>query len=91
MEILIVRIKMESCFLNFLNNNGNISLLNKQLFCQGKITREKKVQDRIEYSIIDFMIVCDKVFPFVKSMHIDENRQYALTNLYQKKNAKFQQ
>ena len=72
-------------FYDFLNNNGNLSLLNNQKFCQGKITRERKVENRMEYSIIDFMIACDKVLPYAKSMWIDEDKKFALTNFHNKK------
>ena len=33
-------------------------------------------------------LVCDKVFPFVKSMYIDEKRQFAFTNFHHKKKGK---
>ena len=72
-------------FNQFLINNKNMSLLNDQNFCQGIITREKKVQNRVEQSIIDFILVCDKVLPFAKSMVIDEKRIYSLANFHQKK------
>ena len=75
-------------FNDFLNNNWNLSLLNQQKYCQGKITRVRKVQNKVEYSIIDFIIVCEKVFQYAKLMIIDEPKKYALTNFYHKKKGK---
>ena len=72
-------------FYDFLKNNSHLSLLNKQNYCQGKITRERKVQNKTEFSIIDFIIVCEKVFSFAKLMIIDEQKKYALANFHHKK------
>ena len=65
---------------HFLQRNPNLTLLNREKFCQGVITRSRTVSNKIESSIIDFVIVCDKVFPYITKFTIDEQKKYALAN-----------
>mgnify|MGYP003318525532 CR=1 FL=1 len=55
--------------------------------CNGVITRMRETVDGVEESVIDFLIVCEKVEPFVESMEIDDKRDKVLTN-YNGKGAK---
>ena len=65
-----------------------MNILNKQMFCDGNITRSRMVNGKAENSIIDFILVCNLVFPFTKYMYIDEKREYAMANFCQKKKGK---
>ena len=49
-------------FQEFLERNKNITLLNSHPSCEGYITRCRKVKDKYERSIIDFILICDKIF-----------------------------
>ena len=69
----------------FLRNNGNIKALNNEDFCEGNITRSRKVNGKEEKSIIDFILVCNKLLPYANYMYIDEGKKYSLANFYQKK------
>ena len=48
--------------------------------CKGTITREKKVLDKIESSVIDYFIVCQSFYEVVNSMEVDEERKRVLTS-----------
>ena len=65
---------------NFLERNPQLSVLNTESFCQGLITRSRSVNGKLENSVIDFVIVCDKIFPFITKFKIDEEKKYALSN-----------
>ena len=62
-----------------------MKVLNNEEFCKGNITRSRMVNGKKENSIIDFILTCEKVLPFVRYMHIDEKRKYAFANFCQKK------
>ena len=72
-------------FANFLRNNKQLTLLNGQKFCNGSSTQSRMVNGTMENSIIDFIVVCDKILPFVQLMFIDEKRIHSLGNFCQKK------
>ena len=76
-------------FHSFLMRNPHLTLLNKESICQGLITRSRKVNGRVENSILDFVIVCDKLIPFVSQFIIDEQKMYALANYSSKCNQKY--
>ena len=65
-------------FENFLLRNENMTLLNGSSLCDGNITRERQVKNKKEESILDFIIVCDKLLPFVNKLVIDEEKIYSL-------------
>ena len=71
---------------DFLKKNKNLTLVNGLDLCEGTITRERKTVKGVERSVLDFVIVSDKVLPFLKKMKIDENKEHALSR-YSKKNA----
>ena len=72
-------------FEEFLSENSHLTLVNSLDICDGKITRERTTTKSKEQSILDFVIVCDKVRPFVEKMRIDEQKEYALTRYNSKK------
>ena len=47
--------------------------------CSGKITRRRTTSKVSEESIIDFVIVCEKVEEMISEVKIDEERNYVLT------------
>ena len=59
-------------FLIDLVNRNNLIICNATDKCQGLITRRRKTQNKIEESILDYMIVCEEMFSFLESMIIDE-------------------
>ena len=76
-------------FQNFLERNPHLTLLNTESFCKGTITRSRSVNDKVENSVIDFVIVCDKVLPYVTKFNIDEEKKYALSNYSSKGQLKY--
>ena len=75
-------------FESFLKNNTNMFLWNGKKLCTGNITRARETNNCLERSIIDFIIVCDSILPFVKKMVIDEEKIYSLTNYSSKRKGK---
>ena len=69
-------------FLNFLNRNKDISLVNALSLCEGVITRQRKTELLNEMSVLDVFLVCKQVLPFVQKMTIDSNRENPLTNFH---------
>ena len=63
-----------------MQRNPKLTILNAESVCEGLITRSRSVNQKIERSIIDFVIVCDKVLPFVTKFVIDEKKIYSLAN-----------
>lgn len=64
-------------------------LANNLNICQGKITRQRKLENRIEEAILDFTIINEKLQPFLSKMTIDEERNFCLSNFAQvKKNGR---
>ena len=70
---------------DFLMRNPDLHLLNSESFCEGLITRSRIANNKTEQSVIDFVIVCEKVLPFVQRFLIDEQKIYALSNYSKKK------
>ena len=67
-------------FQNFLSRNPKLTLLNTESFCHGLITRSRNANNKIEKSVLDFVIVCERVYPFVNKYTIDEEKIYSLAN-----------
>ena len=67
-------------FEDFLERNKNMTLLNSHPSCQGFITRSRIVKNKEERSIIDFILICDKILPYFQKMFIYEEKTWALTN-----------
>ena len=74
-------------FLQFLQQNPTLTVVNSLSICDGVITRKREVEKRIEQAVLDFFIVNDKIRPFLNRMIIDEEKEHCLSNLAQiKKN-----
>ena len=56
--------------------------------CSVSITRQRKVESKIEKAILDFFLVNEKILPFLEKMIIDERREYPLSNFAQQKRHK---
>ena len=57
----------------------NLRILNSSSKCEGVITRQRTTVDRVEQSVIDYLITCEELFSYLQSMLIDENRKHVLT------------
>ena len=65
---------------NDLSNNGqllldlidreNLVLVNSSSLCSGAITRHRVTQENIEQSILDYIVVCEKLSQFLEMMII---------------------
>ena len=75
-------------FLQFLKRNSSLEVVNSQSICKGLITRQRQVKSKTEKAILDFFIVNDKLAPFLKSMIVDERKEFCLNNFSQAKKNK---
>ena len=72
-----------------MSNNGKLMLdiikrqslhiANSFDLCEGTITRERSVGEKSEKSIIDYIIICDKMKRFLTAMTVDDRRDYVLS------------
>ena len=69
-------------FLNFLDRNQNITLVNSLPLCEGLITQQRITDILNEKSVIDVFLVCNQTLPFLLKMCVDENRDNPLTNFF---------
>ena len=67
-------------FQQFLEQHPTLTVVNALDLCEGLITRARNKNGKMEESILDFFVVCNKVLPYVKKMVIDEQKKYILTN-----------
>ena len=51
--------------------------------CEGLVTRSRLKGGKLEESVLDFFVVCNRVLPHVTRMVIDEEKKYILTNYQQ--------
>ena len=70
-------------FLDFLQRNTSLVVVNTESICEGLITRQRKVESRMEKAVLDFFIVNDKIAPFLKKMIVDEKKEFGIYNLAQ--------
>ena len=81
------------------SNNGKIMLdmvqrqgffiANQSLNCKGTITRERSlVNNKIEKSVIDYYILCERMNNYFEEMFIDEKRDFVLQHTLKKKTDK---
>ena len=63
----------------------NLVVVNSTKKCRGTITRTKKVNNKLEESVIDYFLVCQDFYSFIMSMTVDTNRNYVLTKYTKKK------
>ena len=57
----------------------SLVLSNISPLCQGVITRHRVTKENEEKSILDYILTCDKLAPFLEKMVIDEKRHFSLT------------
>ena len=72
-------------FKEFLSNNSHLTVVNSLDICKGIITRRRQTKHRLEESVLDVFVVCDKVLEYVTKMVVDEEKQFVLTNYNQLK------
>ena len=76
-------------FNNFLRRHPQLCVVNSLPVCKGLTTTKcDLINGKCEKSIIDFVIVCSRVLPFVTEMIIDEANQFITTNYTQSKTGK---
>ena len=72
-----------------MNRNNSLIVLNTLESCRGLITRQRKLENRTERAVLDFLLINEKLRPFFKELIIDEDKEFGLYNLAQiKKNCK---
>ena len=76
-------------FCEFLSRNPQLIAVNALDLCDGLITRKREFENRTEEAVLDFFIINDKLRPYLKSMKVDEDKEFNLINLTQlKRNAR---
>ena len=76
-------------FVDFLERNKSLIVLNCLDTCKGVITRRRIFDQRIEEAVLDFFLINDKLRSFFREMQIDEDRKFCLSNIAQiKKNGR---
>ena len=70
--------------LNLLKRH-NLTAVNSMDVCEGIITRERATKNKLEKAVIDYVVVCNELKEFTKSMIIDEKRIHVLTKYASKK------
>ena len=63
-------------FKEFLVSN-DLTVVNALKCCKGTITRKRNRKGQIQNSIIDFFVVCKRLFPHITEMVIDTKREMA--------------
>ena len=63
----------------------NLILANSSPLCNGAIARHRVSQKNVEKSILDYILVCEKLGQFLEIMQIDEKRDFPLTKYASKK------
>ena len=63
----------------FLERHPQLTIVNNLPICEGVITRRRIANNKVEESVLDFFLVCNKVLPFVTNMVIDEKKRHVLT------------
>ena len=67
-------------FRDFLKMFPQLYVVNNLDLCEGLITRRRQTVHKLEESVLDFFVVCEKIIPFVKRMVVDEDQKYVLSN-----------
>ena len=71
-------------FKEFLKKFPHLHVVNSLDICEGIITRRRVTIKKEEKAVLDFFVVCDLVLQFIVKMVIDEDKQYVLSNYFQK-------
>ena len=66
----------------------NLFIVNSSEKCKGLITRSRETIAGKEESIIDYVIVCDRLEPFINKMEIDDKSVKVLTKIISKNGVK---
>ena len=66
----------------------NLIILNALDLCEGVITRERVFENKVENSIIDYIIICQELYYYLIGMKIDDKKIHILTNYQKKKTSK---
>ena len=61
-------------FSEFLDRNKNLTVVNNLDVCEGLITRERVLENKTEKAVLDFIIINEKMRPFIRKMIIDEKK-----------------
>ena len=75
-------------FMQFLQRNTCLTVVNSMSICEGTITRRRIVENRTEQAVLDFFLVNAKLLPFLSKMIIDEKREFCVSNFAQHKKNK---
>ena len=75
-------------FVEFLEQNPAIIVVNKLDLCEGLITRRRSTKAGVEESVLDFFMVNQTMAQYLTKMRIDEDEQYLLSNISQRKTSK---
>ena len=68
-------------FHNFLLRHPQLSVANYLPICKGIITRKRNLcTGKSEESVIDFIVICSRVLPYLTEMVIDIDNEYITTN-----------
>ena len=68
-------------FQTFLDQSNHLTVVNSLDVCSGSITRVRKLKcGKLEESILDFFIVCDRLLPYLIKMTIDVDRRFIWSN-----------
>ena len=78
-------ISNNGCILLDLVKRLNLTVANSLDRCSGVITRERVTTDGIERSVLDYILVCDRMRDSLESMMIDDKRNFTLTRFLRKK------
>ena len=70
-------------FLEFLENNPSLIVVNTLDLCTGLITRRRELISKTEEAVLDFFVINEKLRPLLSKMSIDENRDYCFSNYAQ--------
>ena len=71
-------------FHSFLSRHPQLSVVNPLPLCKGLITRKRNlINGKTEKSVIDFVVVCSCVLPYITEMMIDEADKFITTNYTQ--------
>ena len=65
----------------------NLTILNSLDICRGCITRERKFENKMERSIIDYIVVCENMLDYVLEISIDDARIDTLARYIKTKDA----
>ena len=63
----------------------DLMIINSMNICEGVVTRERKFDDRVERSSIDYIITCEDLSNYITEMMIDEDRIHTLSRCLKKK------